>query len=154
MRYQVMMLNVHEELRHTLMNRFSKMDVNFIMALTMQDAMRLYTEQSFHLLVLQFSDFTLCSEFFLALRHINFVPAIALIDKYDVENACDVLKAGADLCIDARWPIDLSVDHIMAQFRRYTSYNQTESHKGRDAANSYLSFFCPSNPSAQVEIFY
>lgn len=133
MRYQVMMLDVQKDLYHALKHSFRGMNVAFSMALTKQDVARLCAEQSFHLLILQFPDFTLCSEFFIALRRINFVPVIALIDEYNIENACGVLKAGADLCIGARWPIDLSINHIMAQFRRYTSYNQTENRQGRDA---------------------
>lgn len=83
------------------------------MASTMQDVMRLCKEQPFHL-VPKFPDFILCSEFFIALRRVILALAIAHIDKFSVENACSILQSGADLCIDSRWPIDLSVDHIMA----------------------------------------
>ena len=124
MRYHVMMLDVHKDFYRAIKHRFGGMDVNFTMALTMQDVMRLCAEQPFHLFILEFPDFVLCSEFFIALRRITLAPIIALIDKYNIENARSALQSGADLCLDSRCSIDLSVDHIMAQFRRYTSYDQ------------------------------
>ena len=126
MRYQVMMLDVHKDYYCALKHRLSGMDVNFTMALTMQDAAHLCAEQPFHLLILEFSDSILCSELFIALRRVTFAPVIALLDKYNVKNAQSIVQAGADLCIDPKWPLDLCVDHIMAQFRRYTNYNRSE----------------------------
>ena len=126
MRYQVMMLDVRIDYYHALKHRLGGMDVNYTMALTMQDVAHLCAEQPFHLLVLEFSDSILCTEFFIALRRFTFAPVIALLKKYNVEKARSIVQAGADLCIDPRWPIDLGVDHIMAQFRRYTFYNQSE----------------------------
>lgn len=134
MQYQVMMLDVHRSLYQALKYRFGGMDVTYTMALTMQDVMRLCAEQPFHLFVLKFPDFILCSEFFCALRRVTLAPVIALIDKYSVEDARSVLQSGADLCVDCRCPIDLIADHIMAQFRRYTSYNQTDGKQERGAS--------------------
>ena len=131
MRYQVMMMDVHRNLYQALKYRFGGMDATYTMALTMQDVLRLCAEQSFHIFVLKFPDFILCNEFFVALRRITLAPAIALIDKYSAENAGSILQAGADLCIDSRCPTDLIVDHIMAQFRRYTSYNQADGQQVR-----------------------
>lgn len=136
MRYQVMMLGVQKDYYQALKHRFGGMDVNFTMALTMQDAAHLCAEQSFHLLIFQFSDLILCSEFFIALRRVTFAPIIALMDVYNVETARSLLQAGADLYVDPRWPIDLSVDHIMAQFRRYTSLSKSE--KQQDDGPSFL----------------
>ena len=52
MRYQVMMLDVQKDYYCALKHRFEGMEVNFTMALTMQDASHLCAEQSFHLLIL------------------------------------------------------------------------------------------------------
>ena len=134
MQYQVMMMGVHKNLYHALKHRFDGMDVTFTTVLTMQDVMRLCTDQTFHLFILRFPDFILCSEFFIALRRITLAPAIALIDKYSVDYARSVLQSGADLCVDCRCPIDLIADHIMAQFRRYTAYNQTDGKQERGAS--------------------
>ena len=136
MRYQVMMLDVRKNFYYALKHRLGGMDVNFTMALTMQDAAHLCAEQPFHLLILEFSDSILCSEYFIALRRVTFAPVIALLDKYNVEKARSVVQAGADLCIDPKWPIDLAVDHIMAQFRRYTSYNRSETQQ--DCGDSFI----------------
>ena len=130
MRYQVMMLDVQKDYYCALKHRFEGMDVNFTMALTMQDASHLCAEQSFHLLILAFPDSVLCSEFLIALRRVTFAPIITLLSKYNIENARSLLQAGADLCIDPNWPIDLGTDHIAAQFRRYTNYNQSEHQQG------------------------
>lgn len=134
MRYQVLMLDVPGDHYHAFKHRFSGMDVNFTMALTMQDAARLCAERLFHLIILRFPDFTLCSEFFIALRRVCYAPAIALVDKYSIESACDVLQSGADLCIGTGWAISLAVDHIMALFRRSVSYSKYGGRQGRGAA--------------------
>ena len=49
--------------------------------------------------------------------------SVALMDRYDIEGACDVLQSGADLCLGTEWPVDWVVDHMMVQFRRYTFYD-------------------------------
>lgn len=136
MRYQVMMLDVHKDYYSALKHRLGGMDVNFTIALTMQDVAHLCAEQPFHLLILEFPDCILCSEFFIALRRFTYAPVTALLEKYNVEKARSVIQAGADLCIDPKWPIDLGVDHIMAQFRRYTSYNQ--SGNNQDCGDSFI----------------
>lgn len=128
------MLDVPNDYYLAIKHRLSGMDVNFTMALAMQDAARLCAEQEFHLVILRFPDFTFCSEFLIALRRINYAPAIAFVDKYSIEGACDVLQSGADLCMSTGWPIALAVDHTMAQFRRYVSYSKYEGRKGRKAA--------------------
>jgi len=110
------------------------MDVNFTIALTLQDAAHLCAERAFHLIVLRFPDFTLCSEFFVSLRRVNFAPAVALVDNYSIESACNVLQSGADVCIDTGWPVPFTVDHIMAQFRRYVTYNQRQGRQRRNTA--------------------
>ena len=116
MRYQVMMLDVQKDYYCALKHRFEGMDVNFTMALTMQDASHLCAEHSFHLLIPAFPDSVLCGEFLIALRRVTFAPIITLLSKYNIENARSLLQAGADLCIDPNWPIDLGTDHIAAQF--------------------------------------
>lgn len=124
MRYKALMLNVSQSYYYALKLRFGGMEVDFTTPLTIQQAVSLCTEQTFHLLVFRFADFTSCADFFIALRRINFAPAIALVDKYDAYNASNVLQSGADLCLSTDWPIDLVIDHIMAQFRRHVSYDR------------------------------
>lgn len=114
MRYQILMLDVQADIYHALEHRLGGIDVNFTIALTMQDAAHLCAEQSFHLVILNFPDLTLCSEYVVAFRRVTYVPIIALLDKYNIDTARSVVQAGADLCIDPQWSIDLSVDHIMA----------------------------------------
>lgn len=126
MRYQVLMLNVPNRFYSALKQRFGGMDIDFITALSNQQAADLCRESIFHLIILQFPDFTVSSKFFITLRSVNRAPIIALMDQYNVEGACDVLQSGADLCFGTGWPIDLVVDHIMAQFRRHTSYKRSE----------------------------
>lgn len=124
MQYQVLMLNVSQNYYHALKHRFGGMDVNFTTPLTIKQAVSLCAEQTFHLLIFKFVDFTSCTDFFIELRRINFAPAVALVDEYDACRASNVLQSGADLCFGTDWPIDLVIDHIMAQFRRHVSYDQ------------------------------
>lgn len=134
MRYQILMLNVPNRFYSALKQRFGGMDVNFIMALTARQATELCSEQTFHLIILKFSDPALCSKFLVTLRNVNYAPTIALMDQYDVACACDALQSGADLCFGAGWSVDLVVDHMMAQFRRYVSYTHLEEQpkRGKD----------------------
>ncbi len=67
MRYQVLLLNVPNKFYRALKQRFSGMDVDFIVALTIQQAEKLCGEKKFHLLVLKFPNFALCSNFFVSL---------------------------------------------------------------------------------------
>lgn len=126
MRYQVLVLNIPNKHYRALKQRFSGMDVDFITALTVQQVEKLCKDKIFHLIILKFPDFTMCSQFFVALRSVNHAPAIALVDKFDDECACDVVQSGADLCFGTGWHVDFVVDHMMAQFRRYVSYNHLE----------------------------
>lgn len=134
MRYQVLMLDAPAEFYHAFRHRFSGMDVNFTIALTVEDAARLCAEQPFHLIVLKFSKGIACSEFLIALRRVNYAPVVVLMELYDIEMARTALQSGADLCLGIGWPTDLSVDYIMAQFRRHASYSRYDNRPGRDAA--------------------
>lgn len=87
MRYQVLMLDVQTDIYHALKHRLDGVDVNFTIALTMQDAAHLCAEQSFHLIILNFSGLILCSEYMIAFRRTTYAPIIALLAKYNIENA-------------------------------------------------------------------
>lgn len=136
MRYQVMMFDLNKDYYAALKYRFGGMNVNFTIALTMQDVTHLCAEQPFHLIILELSESIVYSEFIIALRHFTFAPIIVLLDKFNIEKTRAIVQAGADLCIDPKWPIDMSVDYIMAQFRRYTNYNQSENQK--DCNDSFI----------------
>lgn len=134
MRYQVLLLDTPTEFYQALRHRFSGMDVNFTIALTAQDTAQLCAEQPFHLIVLKLPKDIARSEFLISLRRVNYAPVVVLVELYDIEAARVALQSGADLCLGVDWPTDLSVDHIMAQFRRHTSYSRYDNRPGRDAA--------------------
>lgn len=134
MRYQVLLLNIPSNLYHLLRYRFSGMSADFTTALTSQDAMRLCMKQSFHLILLKFSRFDLCGNFLIELRRASYAPVVLFLDDYYSENARSALQSGADLCLGMGWPFELSLDYAMAQFRRYTSYNQFEDCQDTDTA--------------------
>lgn len=134
MRYQVLMLDAPAEFYHALRHRFSGMDVNFTMALTVKDAAHLCEDHLFHLIVLKFVDYAVGREFLTAIRRVNYAPVVVLMEPYDIDVARAALQSGADLCLETRWPIELAVDHIMAQFRRHASYSRYDNRPGRDAA--------------------
>lgn len=61
-----------------------------------------------------------------------YAPVVVLMELYDIETAREALQSGADLCLETGWPADLAMDHIMAQFRRHTSYSRHDNRSGRD----------------------
>ncbi|MBD5152028.1 MAG: response regulator transcription factor [Oscillibacter sp.] len=132
MRYRVLLLNVSNNLHHALTHRLQGMDVDFTLASSYQNLVRLCAEHSFHLIVLHFPDTALCNEFLIALRRVSYTPTVVLLDQYDAESACSVLESGADLCIETEWPVDLTADHIMAQFRRFAAYAHDKNAQGHD----------------------
>lgn len=134
MHYQILMLDVPRKTYRALNRRLGGVDVSYTIALNIQEAAHLCAEKPFQLILLRFPDFTLCSEFFIALRRVTFAPVIALVDQYDEENACDVLQSGADLCVATGWSVEYIVDNILSQFRRYTVYSHYDSPQGRDGA--------------------
>ena len=138
MRYQVLLLDVPNGFYHAIKHRLQGMNVDFITALTPQDAAHLCAQQQFHLIKLRFSDDTPYSEFLIALRRNNYAPIVVLFDTYNTENSCVALQSGADLCLAIGWPVDLSADYIMAQFRRYTAYNKLEGNHRQNNADFQL----------------
>ena len=132
MRYQVLLLDISDELHHALEHRFQGMDVDFIMASTYQRAVHLCTGQPFHLTILHFPEIALCNEFLIALRHTSYAPAIVVLDQYNEKNACSALQSGADVFVGTEWPVELAADQIMAQFRRYAAYTHDKGTQVRD----------------------
>ena len=132
MRYQILLLDIPNNLHHALMHRLQGMDVDFMIASSSQNMVHLYAGLPFHLAVLHFSEPAHCNEFLIDLRRMSYVPAIVLFDQYDAKTACSALQSGADLCIGTDWPVDLAADHIMAQFRRYVAYTHDKGVRGGD----------------------
>lgn len=134
MKYQILAANVSESFSRKLKSRLAGMDGQLTKAQSVRDALHLCTNQHYHLLVLKVSDISRGSEAVAAVRSTSFTPIIVLLDQYDIESACALLKQGADLCLGTDWPPYLLIEYIMAQFRRYTAYSQYENPQGYDAA--------------------
>ena len=132
MRYQILLLDISNDLHHALTHRLQGMDVDFTTVHTHQNVIHLCEGQPFHLVVLHFSQIALCNEFLIAMRRVSYAPTVLVLDQYDTEIACSALQSGADLCIGAEWPIDLTADHIMAQFRRHAAYAHVKGTQGSD----------------------
>ena len=132
MRYQILLLDIPDELHHALEHRFQGININFITVSTCRSATHLCAERPFHLAVLHFSEIALCNEFLIDLRHTSYAPAITVLNQYNVKDACSALQSGADVCVGAKWPVDLAADHIMAQFRRYAAYTHDKGTQARD----------------------
>ncbi len=122
MRYQILMLNVPHNFSHAIKCRLQGMDVNFTAVITPQNAVDLCKSQQIHLAILNFPEPTICSEFLIALRQFCSAPIIVILEQHDVEIARSALQSGTDLCAGTQCSVDLTVDHIMAQFWRYTGY--------------------------------
>ena len=132
MRYQVLLLDIPYKLHHALESRFQGMDVDFTVAPTYQSAVHLCAEQPFHLAILHFPEAALCDEFLITMRHTSYAPAIVVLDQHEAKSACSALQSGADVCVGAEWPVDLTADQIMAQFRRYMAYTHDKGTQVRD----------------------
>ena len=85
MRYQILLLDIPDELHHALEHRFQGININFITVSTCRSATHLCAERPFHLAVLHFSEIALCNEFLIDLRHTSYAPAITVLDQYNVE---------------------------------------------------------------------
>lgn len=126
MHYQVLIQDVPNEFYDAIRYRFQGMNVSFTMALALQDMALLCTRQQFHLIILRLPADVPHSEFIINLRSFSFAPIAVLLDTDIAESCCVALQSGADLCVGTDWPLGLTVDHIMALFRRYTTYNTPE----------------------------
>lgn len=134
-RYQVLLLDIPKDFYSSLKHGFQGIDVDFIVAITLRDAANLCAQQQFHLIVFNAHDDTAFHEYLIAIRRVNYAPIVVLLDAYSTGSACAALRSGADLCVGTGWPIELVTDHIMAQFRRYTAYKNTQTRHGENAAD-------------------
>ncbi len=132
MRYQVLLLNISNDLYHALDYRLQGMDVDFTIVSNHQDVIHHNAERTFHLIVLHFLGTALHNEFLIALRNASYAPIVVLLNQYDEKRACSVLHTGVDLCIGAEWSVDLTADHILAQFRRFAAYTHDKGIRGSD----------------------
>ena len=132
MRYQVLLLDIPKDFFYFLKYKFQSIDVDFTIAISLLDVANLCAQQQFHLLLLGHSDNAQFYEYLVAVRRISYAPIVVFLDTYSTTAACAALQSGADLCVDTNWPINLTADHIMAQFRRYTAYNHREEHREQD----------------------
>ncbi len=132
MRYQVLLLNISNDLYHALYYRLQGLDVDFTIVSNFQDVIHLSAERTFHLIVLCFLGAALHNEFLITLRNASYAPIVVLLNQYDAKRACSVLHTGVDLCVGAEWPADLTADHILAQFRRFAAYTHDKGTRGSD----------------------
>lgn len=135
MHYQVLMLNVPNELYGAIKHRLQGIKVNFTVALTLHDAALLCERHRFHLAILHFFEGTPYSEFLIALRRVSHAPIVVLLDTDNTENLCCALQSGADLSVGPGWPVDLVADHTLAQFRRYTAYDGLENRQEKNCVD-------------------
>lgn len=134
MNYHVLTVNLPTGLLQNLKYRLTGAGGAIDTAKSAADAVRLCTGRPYHLIVLRLSSFNNCNEISADLRRTSFAPIVILSDEYDAGRACAALENGADLCLPTQSPADILTGHIMAQFRRYTAYNNFESPLEREEA--------------------
>lgn len=132
MKYRTLTADLPTNLHLNLKHRLTGAGSTIATAKSSMDAVGLCDKQMYHLIVLRFSDFSICREVIAELRRGCFAPIVILTDEYDIDRACSALENGADLCLPLNIPTDFLTGHIMAQFRRYTAYNNFESPQDRE----------------------
>lgn len=132
MKYHTLTANLSTSLYLNLKHRLMGAGSTLATAKNSTEAIYLCARQMYHLVVLRFPDLSTCGEVLAELRRGCFAPIVILTDEYDTNLACSVLENGADLCLPANSPVDFLTGHIMAQFRRYTAYNNFESPQERE----------------------
>lgn len=132
MKYHTLTVDLSTSLRLNLKYRLTGAGSTLATAKSNTEAIRLCGGQMYHLIVLRFSDLSTSGEVLAELRRGSFAPIVILTDQYDTNLAYSALDNGADLCLPVDSPIDFLTGHIMAQFRRYTAYNNFESPQERE----------------------
>lgn len=132
MKYQTLTADLPVNLRLNLKHRLTGLGSSLATAKSSTEAIHLCAGQMYHLIVLRFPDLSTCGEVLAELRRGCFAPIVILTDKYDINRAYSALENGVDLCLPVNSPTDFLTGHIMAQFRRYTAYNNFESPQDRE----------------------
>ncbi len=123
MEYQVLTFDLPDALYQRLKQKLSESGGMITAVFSLRDALQRCEQQTFHMAVLKPIEPGICRDFVDALRRINSMPIVILLDSFYADVVCPMLIGGADLCVPSDWPPNILTEHIMATFRRYTKYN-------------------------------
>lgn len=123
MEYHALTFDLPDALYQKLKQRLSEIGGMITAAFSLRDALQRCERQTFHMAVLKPTELGICQDFVDALRRINSMPIVILLDSFHADEVCSMLIDGADLCVPSDWPPNILMEHIMAVFRRYTKYN-------------------------------
>lgn len=124
MEYRALTIGLTDELFSGLQPLLIAENVRMTPSLTVRDAGRLLTQETFHLLIvdLEYLRSIGQAEWLTGIRRISFVPVIVLSDKPE-QDLHSMVQLGADLCVSGCQPHSVVADLSFAQVRRYTGYN-------------------------------
>lgn len=119
-------IGVSYELFDALKQELSLLSVESIMALDINDGLRLFAKSPFQLVVLDLDSVGGDShlELVTALRSTRYTPMLVLADRADEGRARELVAHGADLCLPPDGSPDFIVSHAAALVRRYTRYDR------------------------------
>ena len=136
MEYCAVIVGVSWELFDYLNGRLAEHGVMALYALTVTDGLRLFTQQTVHLILIDLQGVRAASRptLLAALRQAKFVPIFALTDRETPEDIAWMLDFGIDLCLPRDTPPLLIAKYAKALIRRYTAYNHYDQPESSDTA--------------------
>lgn len=153
MDYQALTIGLSDTLLAELECRLAQYGLHFTASTTIQEASRILSEQSFHLLIvdLEYLRNLKQTEWLASVRHISFVPVVILTDtpKKDMSS---MIELGMDICVSDKESHSMVADVIHAQFRRYTEYNHYKDPRSAEIAPFRLGdiFIDPNRHTVEV----
>lgn len=124
MEYRALTIGLTDELFSGIQTLLIASNMRLIPSLTVRDACRLLTQETYHLLIvnLEYLRSIGQTEWLTGIRRISFIPVIVLSDTPE-QDLHSMVQLGADLCVSGTQPHSLVADLTFAQVRRYTEYN-------------------------------
>lgn len=124
MDYRVLTIGLTDELFSGIQSLLIDHKMSLTSSLTVRDASRLLTKETFHLLLvdLEYLRDIGQMDWLTGIRRISFIPVI-VVSKTPEEDIHTMIQLGADICVSGNQSHSAVADLTFAQVRRYTEYN-------------------------------
>lgn len=134
MKFHVLAVGVADDLFRHLQAELAVHDLLIESVSTPQEAIRIFSQKAFHLLMIDFDYLRSIGQtgWLGRIRRSTYLPIVALSPNPE-QDANGAVEFGADLCISAEQP-SVVADLAYAQLRRYVAYNHYKDPSGVEAA--------------------
>lgn len=131
MEYRALTIGLPDELFSAIQPLLIAHNMSLTPSLTVRDASRLLTQETFHLLIvdLEYLRSIRQIDWLSGIRRITFIPVVVLSDTPE-QDLHSMVQLGADLCVSGCQPHSMVADLSFAQVRRYTEYNHYRTSPG------------------------